>query len=88
MHVTSGGGPASLTLLKHSHLRVLMIIITLKDMVLGLDEAKSQLSLCPQKKPWTSLGWRQNGDWKGYKEEAWITARRGEDSPPQVCCCS
>lgn len=66
MHITSRGGLASLTLLNHPHL----IIIILKNRVLGLDEIGSQFSLFPQKAGFfdpdprisPGSGWSQNGD--------------------------
>lgn len=39
-------------------MRARMITIALTVMVWGPDEAKSQVSLHPEKQPWDSPGWR------------------------------
>lgn len=87
MHMTSRGGSASLTLLKHPHLTALMIIIILKNKVLGLDEIGSQFSLFPQKAALDQAGVRMETG-EGLEGEAWISAGRGKNSPSRVYCCS
>lgn len=92
MHMTSRGGLASLTLLKHPHLT----IIILKNRVLGLDEIGSQFPYCLKKQDFVILipgsaldqaGVRMETG-EGLGGEAWITARRDKNSPSRVYCCS
>lgn len=87
MHMTSRGGSASLTLLKHPHLTALMIIIILKNKVLALDEIGSQFSLFPQKAALDQAGVRMETR-EGLGGEASISAGRGKNSPSRVYCCS